>query len=371
MTLIDSLDVFRVVVPLPEPLFVWGNVIKQREFVFARVRSGNHVGTGYGLGRVAGIAEAIERHLRPLVVGANTHDIRRIWTAARASMRMIGDGGVFARALGIVDIALWDLHAQLLNMSLWQLLGGARRDLPCIAICGYYQPDDPMGKVRRDAERLTQAGYTRFKLPIGEDIDLDVRRVSALREVVGKDAMIGVDASGSFDTLKQAQVAIRALEPCGIAFFEDPFPATHWQLAIELARTQPLPIAFGESLSSPHDMQQLGASNAIDILRPDATHQMGITGFMQAIATATENHISIFPHYFPDIHASLAAAFGAAWIEESPDEADTVGFRVLRATQPLIQRGAWSLSDAPGLGIDWDEAVLVRFRLDAQNSRND
>ena len=363
MTLIDSLDVFRVVVTLPEPLFVWGNIIQQREFVFARVRSGDHVGTGYGLGRVAGIVEVVERHLRPLVVGAKTHDIRRIWTAARASMRMIGDGSVFARALSIVDIALWDLHAQLLNAPLWQLLGGMRRDLPCIAICGYYQPDDPVSKVRRDAERLAQTGYTRFKLPVGEDIDLDVRRVNALREVVGSDALIGVDASGSFDTLKQALAAIRALEPCGIAFFEDPFPATHWRLAIELACGQPMPIAFGESLSSPNEMQQLGTSNAIDILRPDATHQMGITGFMQAIATATENHVAIFPHYFPDCHAALAATFGATWIEESPDEADTVGFRVLRSTQPRIKNGAWSLSDVPGLGIAWDEDALAQFRL--------
>lgn len=365
-TSIDSLDVFRVVVPLPEPLFVWGKVITQREFVFARVRSGDHVGTGYGLDRVAGITEVIERHLRPLVIGANTHDIRHIWEAARKSMRMIGDGGVFARALSIVDIALWDLHAKMADLPLWQLLGGTQRDLPCIAICGYYQPDDPIAKVRRDAERLAVAGYTCFKLPVGEDSELDVRRVSALREVVGKDALIGVDASGSFDTLKQAQAVIRALEPCDISFFEDPFPATHWPLAIELAQSQPMPIAFGESLSSPSEIQRLGLPNSIDILRPDATHQLGITGYMQAIATATENHIAMFPHYFPDIHAPLAAAFGAAWIEESPDEADTVGFRVLRATRPRIERGAWLLSDALGLGIDWDEDALTRFRFDKE-----
>jgi len=362
MPVIDSLETFRVVVPLPEGVFVWGKVITQREFVFARAHSSGLIGTGYGLGRVAGIAEVIERHLRPLVRGASTHDIERIWTAARASMRMIGDSGVFARALSIVDIALWDLHAKQLNVPLWQLLGGAKCDLPVVAICGYYQPDDPVGKVRRDAERLLPAGYTRFKLPIGEDLALDVHRVGALREVVGNTATIGVDASGSYNTVKGAQAAIHALEPFDIAFFEDPFPVTHWRLAPVLARAQSVPIAFGESLSSPSELQQLGRPHGVDILRPDATHQMGITGFGRAVATAAENAVTIFPHYFPDIHAPLAAAYGAMWIEESPDEADTVGFRVLRTVQPIIQRGAWSLANAPGLGIAWDEEALTHFK---------
>jgi L-alanine-DL-glutamate epimerase-like enolase superfamily enzyme len=360
---IESLETFRVVVPLPEPLFVWGNVIKQREFVFVRARAGDQVGTGYGLGRVAGIAEVIERHVKPLALGAQAHDIRRVWTAARRSMRMIGEGGVFARALSIVDIALWDLHAKLLHAPIWQLLGGARRDIPCIAIAGYYQPDDPIGKVRRDAGALANAGYTMFKMPIGEDTALDANRVGALREVIGAKAMIGVDASGSFDTLKDALSAWRALEPFNVAFLEDPFPVTQWELAIELAQRGEMKVAFGESLSSPGDVLRLGEADGVDIVRPDATHQLGVTGYIQGAATALEHNRTIFPHYFPDLHAPLAAIFGGAWIEESPDEADTVGFRILRAGPPKIKDGVWKLNDRPGFGIEWDEEALQKYRL--------
>ncbi|WP_304515803.1 enolase C-terminal domain-like protein, partial [Candidatus Roseilinea sp. NK_OTU-006] len=198
MHLVESLEAFRVVVPLPEPLFVWGRVITEREFVFARAQAGGQTGIGYGLGRVAGIVEIIGRHLKPLVVGRPAHAIRPTWEAARRAMRMIGEGGAFARALSIVDLALWDLHAKLIGVPIWKLLGGEQHEVPCIAIAGYYQPDDPVGKVRRDAEALAAAGYTGFKLPIGEDRDLDVQRVRAMREVVGKDALIGVDASGTF-----------------------------------------------------------------------------------------------------------------------------------------------------------------------------
>jgi L-alanine-DL-glutamate epimerase-like enolase superfamily enzyme len=361
--IIESLDVFRVIVPLPEPLFVWGNVIKQREFVFACVHAAGHIGTGYGLGRVAGIVETVERHLKPLVVGKPAHEIRPIWDAARRAVRMIGEGGAYARALSIVDIALWDLHARLLGVPIWQLLGGARRDLPCIAIAGYYQPDDPIGKVRRDAEALATAGYTRFKMPIGEDNALDTKRVAAMREVVGRNAMIGVDASGSFDSVKAAVAAWRALEPLDVAFLEDPFPITQWPLAMDLAQRGEMKVAFGESLSSPSDVQRLGATSGVDIVRPDATHQLGVTGYLQSIAPALETHRPIFPHYFPDLHAPLASALGGLWIEESPDQADTVGFRALRATQPVIRDGMWQVSSGPGFGIEWDEDALRRYRV--------
>jgi L-alanine-DL-glutamate epimerase-like enolase superfamily enzyme len=363
MCTIDALDVFRVLVPLPEPLFVWGNVITQREFVFARAIAGGTVGTGYGLGRVAGIAEVVERHLKPLVLGKPEHAIRPIWSAARRSMRMIGESGAYARALSIVDIALWDLHARLSDSPIWRVLGGDRRDLPVIAIAGYYQPDDALGKVRRDAEALATAGYTRFKMPIGEDRALDVQRVGAMRETVGKDALIGVDASGSFDSIKDAQAAWRDLERFDVAFLEDPFPATQWPLAMALAQHREMKVAFGESLSSPRDVQRLGGDGGVDIVRPDATHQLGVTGYALGIAPAQEANRTIFPHYFPDLHAPLAAALGGLWIEESPDQADTVGFRQLRATQPRIESGVWRLSDRPGFGIDWDEDALRRFTV--------
>ncbi|MCS7054577.1 MAG: mandelate racemase/muconate lactonizing enzyme family protein, partial [Thermoflexales bacterium] len=346
----------------PEPLRVWGKRITEREFVFVRAHAGGQVGVGYGLGRIAGVIEIVERHLKPLVISRPAHAIRSIWDAARRAMRMVGESGAFARALSVVDLALWDLHAKLLGAPIWKLLGGDRCDIPCIAIAGYYRPDDPVGKVRRDAEALTAAGYTRFKLPIGEDRDLDVQRVRAMREVVGKDALIGVDASGAFDSIKQALATWREIERFDVAFLEDPFPASQARLAVALARRGDVRVAFGESLSTPDLLQALGSPGGVDILRPDATHQMGLTGYLQATAPALEHRTTIFPHYFPDIHAPLVAALGGAWVEESPAEADTVGFRLLRAEQPAIRSGMWPINERPGFGIAWDEEALQRFR---------
>ena len=119
-------------------------------------------------------------------------------------------------------------------------------------------------------------------------------------------------------------------------------------------------VAFGESITSPQGIQALGIGG-LDVLRPDATVLHGITGFLQGVAPALERRASIFPHYYPDIHAPLVGALGLMMVEESPAQAETVGFGVLRATQPRIQDGLWHLTERPGLGLNWDEDALRHY----------
>lgn len=360
-TPIEKIEAFRVSTPLLGPLLVWNRTITTREFVFARVYAGGKVGTGFGLTRGADVDRVIERQIAPLAIGQCS--IRAVWEAARASVRMTGEQGIFARALAAVDIALWDLLGHLVDAPLWRLLGGNSAAIPCLAIAGYYRPSDPVESVRRDAEALLKAGYTRFKIPVGVDADLDARRLAAMREVIGESALLAVDAGGVFDSVKDALAYWRRLEPYGVAFLEDPFREGAWEMAIQLAQTTGIKVAFGESIASPGIVQRLGAAGGVDIVRPDATLQMGITGYMQGVAVALENRVPVYPHYFPDIHAPLVGALGGWVVEESPVEADTVGFRVLRAAQPHISDGVWHLGDRPGLGIMWDEDALAALRV--------
>jgi len=360
-TPIDSVEAFRVLVPLAQPIYAIGSLITSREFVFVRATAGGYTGTGFGLTRGANIETVVDRQITPFTTGRSIGEIRAIWQAARDSTRMVGDTGLFARALAVVDIALWDVMTRVLGVPLWRLLGGRQQHIPCAAIMGYYRQGDQLSVLRAEAKALVKAGYTRFKMPFGADKALDVQRVAALREVAGEKALIGLDANAVFDTPKQAVAAWRSVERYSPAFLEDPLPGVEWQQALEMARSTNIPIAFGEVLSSPDAVQQLSAG--IDILRPDATHQLGVTGYIQGVSRALEHRIPIFPHYFPDIHAPLLGALGGWMTEESPMEADTVGFWQLRATQPVIENGMWHLTDAPGFGIDWDEERLQRFRV--------
>ncbi len=362
---IDALEAFRVRLPLPEPLRVWGRVIDAREFVFVRVRSGAITGTGFALTRGMPLDQIVERQLKPFVSGRALHETRRIWDNALASVRMIGASGMFMRALSLVDLAMWDAYAKSLDAPLWQLWGGAARTVPCLAICGYYRPGvqgdwgaESLQAVQREAEALGAAGYTHFKIPAGEDRALDLARIRLLRAIAGPDAQIGVDVSGVFDTAKDALDAIDALAAAGVDFFEDPFPANAPDLARALSSQTRMRIAYGESITSLETMQALCTPGGVDLPRPDATVLGGATGFMQAIAPALAPRVPIFPHYYPDLHAPLAAGLGLALIEESPPQADTVGFGALRATQPRIEQGLWHVNDRAGFGIDWDEDAI-------------
>jgi L-alanine-DL-glutamate epimerase-like enolase superfamily enzyme len=362
-TPIESLDIFHIRVPLPEPLEVLGTFIAEREFVIARASAGGHVGAGFGFTRGAPLAQTARSLIAPLAVGKPLGSIRSIWTTARQGTRMTGDMGIFARALAVVDMALWDLLGQALNVPLWRLLGGTQTRIPCMAIAGYYRHDDSVGVVRREAELLMKQGYRMFKLHFGMHLDLDVQRMTALREVIGPDAMFCLDAGGAFNSIKQALDAWRVMERFNPAFLEDPFPASAWELVMRFAQTTGVKIAYGEAITSPQIIQALGGAEGIDIVRPDSTVLMGVTGYIQAIAPALENGVTIFPHYFPDVHASLAGAFGALMVEESPTDADTVGFFRLRAAQPDIRDGYWHLTERPGFGIEWDEDALKRYRV--------
>lgn len=364
-TPIAALDTFVARVPLDDPLVVFGRVISERDFIFVRIRAGNVVGTGYAFTRDAPLEHIVRTRIAPLVVGRPAGATRAIWDAARAAMRMVGEEGYFARALAVVDIALWDLVGQLVGAPLWRLLGGASASVPCLAIMGYYREEDPLGAVGRDAEQLVEAGYTRFKIPFGMDAGLDRRRVELLRGIVGPDAIIALDAGAAFNSIKEALASLRQVERYDIAFLEDPFAAAAWELAGKLAQASPIPIAFGESLASLRILQRLSGHDGVDILRVDATHQMGVTGYLQAAAAAQKGGVRLFPHYFPDLHAPLLGALGGEMIEESPDRADTTGFRHLRAAPPDIRGGTWHLTERPGFGITWDETAIERFRLAA------
>jgi D-arabinonate dehydratase len=362
--------VLKLSVPLLERLRVWGREITAREFVFVRVSAGGCTGTGFALSRGMALDSVLERQLKPLALDKPASAIRAIWNSARAAARMTTETGIYMRALSLLDLALWDLLGQLSATPLWRMLGGAMDRVPCLAICGYYRPGDAttdwrtasLNVIRAEGERLRAAGYARFKIPFGEDIDLDVHRIRALRETVGQDAMIGLDASGVFNSIKDAHAAWRRIESLGVDFLEDPFPADAPELAAQLAREVPVRVAYGESITSPQVLQSLSVPSGLDIVRPDATVLGGITGFVQAIGPALEHRVRIFPHYYPDIHAHLAAAFGLDMIEESPDQTDTVGFAPLRAQQPRIVNGHWHMTDTPGLGIVWNEAALMRAR---------
>jgi L-alanine-DL-glutamate epimerase-like enolase superfamily enzyme len=171
-------------------------------------------GIGYTYGHRA-IAEVVESTLSPVVVGADALAPPRAWAAMQAAVRNFGRQGLCAMAIAAVDIALWDLRAKLLDLSLADSLGRFREAIPAYGSGGFTSYTDA-----ELAEQLGRAGCRRVKIKVGREPERDPERLAAAREAIGPGVELMVDANGAFERRAAARWAGRYAEH-GVTYFEE------------------------------------------------------------------------------------------------------------------------------------------------------
>jgi L-alanine-DL-glutamate epimerase-like enolase superfamily enzyme len=307
-------------------------------------------------------AHAVE--VAPELVGEDEHDIARLWTTLVRAGASVGRSGLATQAIAALDTALWDLKARRAGVSLAALLGAHRDRVPVYNSSGGYL-HTPIGEVLERASASLAGGIGGVKLKVGQpDGAADLARVRALREHVGPDVPIMVDANQQWDR-PTARRMCRALEEFGLTWIEEPLDAYDHAGHGALARAVDTPIATGEMLTSVREHQTFldpavdGAG--IDVLQPDAPRVGGVTPFLEVVARARRAGVDVAPHFVMEIHVHLAAAYPRpAWVEH---------FEWL---EPLFEErleitgGAMVVPDRPGLGLtvsgrarDWTTASTV------------
>lgn len=179
------------------------------------------------------IAAAVREVAGPALIGEDPMATERLWEKLYWLLSPRGQTGYASHTIAALDIALWDIKAKALGQPLWRLLGGARSKVPVYATFGF-------GFFERDqlaaaAKLWVSQGFQRLKMTVGnhalarrdeprpldEVIAEDVRRVAAVREAVGPDVKLYVDANCGLDLFHATELAHR-IEPYGISFFEEP-----------------------------------------------------------------------------------------------------------------------------------------------------
>ena len=179
------------------------------------------------------VAAAINQVVAPALKGEDPLAHERIWERLYWLLSPRGQTGYASHAIAAVDVALWDLKGKILGQPVWRLLGGARRKVPVYTTFGVgaYEREELAAAARWWVER----GHRRLKMVVGyralqrrdeprlvEDVIAeDARRVRAVREAVGDEIDLHVDANCSLDSFDATRLA-RALEPYGLSFFEEP-----------------------------------------------------------------------------------------------------------------------------------------------------
>lgn len=318
-----------------------------------------HVGWGEALAPVVPqvIAELITQLFTPLLIGHSPFSSAVLNSKMYDAMRDRGHiTGYHIDALAAVDIALWDLKGKILNLPVWQLLGGAYREsIPCY-VSGL--PEPTLDARCALARRWQKKGFTAMKLALGYGVKEDIANVRAIRETLGDDAQIFLDAHWNYSVAQAAELAT-ALHPLGLGFLEAPLLPEDISGHRELRAKSPVPIALGETERTRYQFKPFIEQRAADILQPDVG-RTGISELMHIAALAETWNIQIAPHLSvglgPCIAASIhvAAAIPNLFMLEYQPPVFAIANQLLNT--PLIcEQGHYQLPQTPGLGIDINE----------------
>ena len=362
MPLIETLDTSLYRVPLERALAdSTHGAMTEFELVTVVVRDRDGAsGVGYTFtvganGR--GIHATIEHDLAPRIVGADADRIEALWDSMWWALHYGGRGGAASLAISAIDMALWDLRGRRLGMPLWRLLGGFDAAVRCYA--GGIDLDVPLPQLLRQTDDNLARGFRAIKMKVGRPrLAEDVERVRAMREHIGPDVALMVDANMRWSA-DDAIRAARAFAPYDLVWLEEPTIPDDVAGHVRIVRDGGLPVATGENMHTLHEFAQMIRAGGVTYPEPDVTNCGGVTVFMKIAHLAQAFNLPVTSHGAHDVTVHLlAAAPNRSYLEAH-------GFGLDRfIAEPLrIEAGLAVAPDRPGHGIEFDWEALDALRV--------
>lgn len=318
---------------------------------------------GIGLGATGVIGRATVEHLTPLLIGEDPINVERIWHKLWVP-KLTGRRGLTTRAISAIDIGLWDIRAKVAGLPLYKLLGGYRDRVPTYVAGGYYEEDKGLKELAAEMVENVEMGARAVKMKVGAlSIREDVERVKTVREAIGPDVKLLLDANCAYRHYEAIQFAKR-VEEYDPFWFEEPVAPDDYEGHRRLADATSIPIATGENEYTRYGFRDLIANQSAAILNADAKILGGVTEFMKVAALAQAHDLDIAPHGSQDIHVHLVAAISNGLILEFyRDTVDPMWGKIYHHTLTLNDDGTVSPPDVPGIGVDPNYEVLAPYRV--------
>ena len=317
-------------------------------------QSGCAMARAHGGQSGAGIAEAIRASLAPRVLGQDPLHRERLW---QAMVELEPAGYVPVFAISAVDVALWDLAARQLGVSVAALLGGRQGRIRAYASSAAMPTIDAYVA---EAQRCVAQGYRGYKLHPFNDPEPDIALCRAVRAAVGPGVALMLDVAKTYDRMAALRVG-RVLEELDFAWFEEPLP--HHDIAgyAHLRQMLDVPLIGAETVPGhgPAVANYLRAE-ALDMVLCDVYWKAGITGMCKTAALCEAMGVRVASHHGASPLMNMAnlqvlcGATNAEWIEILVPESG-YDFALTRYLAP-DRDGFVHLPDGPGLGAepDWD-----------------
>lgn len=283
-----------------------------------------------------------------------------------------GGHGERSVAVGTLDMAVWDAVAKIAEKPLYRLLadryrGGVADDKVWVyAAGGYYYPGKDDAQLQAEMRSYRDRGYKVVKMKIGgASLDVDLRRIESVLEIVGDGQNLAVDANGRFD-LETGLAYAEALKPYKLFWYEEVGDPLDYALQAELSKHYELPMATGENLFSHQDARNLlrhgGMRPDRDYLQFDCALSYGLVEYLRTLEVLDQNGWSsrrIVPHGGHQMSLNIAAGLHLGGNESYPDVFKPFGGF---ADGISVEDGLVGLPDVPGVGFEAKSNLIALMR---------
>jgi D-arabinonate dehydratase len=385
---IAAVTTYAVDYPLERPMADAVHYIASRAALLVEVTTeSGRIGIGesaiYG-GSPGSIQALIHDVLAPRVLGQDPTRPEHLWARMFWPSHQLGNGGALVMALSGIDIAVWDLTAQIADLPLYRLLGGYRDSVPAYASAGFYFDDKGPKELAEEFGSYVARGFRHGKMKVGRTPDTplnpltsmlrpefaavsfeeDLERVRAVRDAVGDGFALAVDANNAWD-VATALRAGREFDRLGVAWFEEPVVTDDRAGSAALAAALDTPISGYETESLVSGFRDLIEARAVDVVQPDVIWTGGITACRRVAALAQAAGLACVPHVYSTAASILANLHFIASIPNSrllEFDQNPNRLRTELLTRPVEPDGdaVVHLGDEPGLGTGFDRETLRR-----------
>lgn len=331
-------------------------------------------GECYGPAR---ITKAVVEELGQMLIGEDALRSEFLWQELYARLRDHGQKGVVIQGLSGIDIALWDLRGKYFGVPTYQLLGGATRTEVQAYATGLYRRDsgDPLHYLCEEAAGYIEQGFKAMKLKVGFGVSEDAAVTRAIRDTIGEDAALMIDANHAYDAIAAIRLG-REVEELDIGWFEEPVPPEDLAGYRAVKATIDIPVAGGECEFTRYGFREVLTQQAMDIIQPDICAAGGLSECKKIADMAQAFGVRVNPHVWG---SGIGIAASLQWMATVPThtptslqpvqpllEFDQTEHPIRQAiiAEPIVQQKGWvQIPNGPGLGIEINRDALRHFAL--------
>jgi L-alanine-DL-glutamate epimerase-like enolase superfamily enzyme len=295
-------------------------------------------------GRIAGapdaLAAVIEHELKPIVIGTDPSFVRQTHAAMLKEIEYQGVSGLTMMGIAAIDQAIWDCLGKIHKVPCWKLWGAAKDRIPAYAMVGWLNYDD--AQVKRICAQAVSQGFRAVKIKVGfPTLAEDIKRVKTVREAIGPEIKLMVDANQSLTTA-EAIVRGKAFEDLGCAWWEEPIPADDIDGYVQLNQALTIPIAAGENIYTRADFARFLKREALDIVQVDLRRAGGPTALLEIGWMADAFHRPYASHGGGPVQLNIMACLPNAMYLETGLMGQNSPMKLVDGAIPIPQGAGFS-----------------------------